>query len=253
MGIYSPRPTDSFAHIHHPNTKGGIASKGAHHQPRQGRCCSTSPSNSTPCSTTTAPLFHTLAVTTVLYEALFAALAHAFDQKDHHVPRCLEKDGFVYDACVDLQEYSGGVVYPVTNETITNYKKLANAPLSKDTWTRALCKELGKIAQGYGDKKGTNTVRFLTHAKIAAIPKDRRITYARIVVDYRPQKDDPNCIRITVGGNLIEYPGDLTTRTTDLTTTKLLRNSVVSTRGANTNQQTLKVFTLRPRLIGLNT
>ena len=63
------------------------------------------------------------------------------------------KGWFVYDACVDLQEYCSGVVHPVTNETITNYKNLANDPLLKDTWTKAMCKDLGKIAQGYGDKK----------------------------------------------------------------------------------------------------
>ena len=57
-------------------------------------------------------------------------------------------------------------------------------------------------------------------------------TYARIVVDFRPQKDDPNRVRITAGGNLIKKPGDLTTRTADLTTSKIVWNSVISTEGA---------------------
>ena len=35
-----------------------------------------------------------------------------------------------------------------------------------------------------------------------------------------------------VGGNLIDYPGELTTRTTNLTTTKMLWNSVISTKDA---------------------
>ena len=68
--------------------------------------------------------------------------------------------------------------------------------------------------------------------EIKRIPKDRTVTYARIVVDYRPQKEDPNRVRITVGGNLIDYPGELTTRTADLTTAKLLWNSTLSTPGA---------------------
>ena len=34
------------------------------------------------------------------------------------------------------------------------------------------------------------------------------------------------------GANLIQYPGELTTRTTDLTTLKILWNSVISTEGA---------------------
>jgi hypothetical protein len=93
-------------------------------------------------------------------------------------------------------------------------------------------KELGQLAQGFDDKAGTNTVFFMTKDEIKQIPRDRTVTYARIVVDYRPQKDDPNRVRITVGGNLIEYPGELTTRTADLTTSKILWNSTISTPGA---------------------
>ena len=64
------------------------------------------------------------------------------------------------------------------------------------------------------------------------IPNDRVVTYANIVVDYRPQKDDPNRVRITSRGNLIIYPGELTTRTADITTSKILWNSVLSTKNA---------------------
>ena len=64
------------------------------------------------------------------------------------------------------------------------------------------------------------------------IPADRTVTYTRIVVDFRPQKDDPNRVRITAGGNLIVYPDELTTRTADLITTKIMWNSVLITQGA---------------------
>ena len=60
----------------------------------------------------------------------------------------------------------------------------------------------------------------------------RKPTYARIVVDFRPQKVYLNRIRITSGANLINCPGDLTTRTADLTTSKIIWNSVISTEGA---------------------
>ena len=58
------------------------------------------------------------------------------------------------------------------------------------------------------------------------------MTYARMVVDYLPQKPDPNLVHITAGGNLIKYPGELTTWNVDLPTSKLLWNSVLSTQGA---------------------
>ena len=64
------------------------------------------------------------------------------------------------------------------------------------------------------------------------IPKNRVIAYGRIVPDYREQKEDPNCVQITAGGNLINYSGELTAKTADLTTSKILWNSVLSTEGA---------------------
>ena len=64
------------------------------------------------------------------------------------------------------------------------------------------------------------------------IPSDLTVTYTRIVVDFRPPKYDPNRVRITAGGNLIVYPDELTTRTADLITTKIMWNSVLSTPGA---------------------
>lgn len=74
------------------------------------------------------------------------------------------------------------VVHPITKETITKYKVL--------------------------EKYSVTT------------PKDRTVTHTRILVDYRPQKDDPNCVCITTGGNLAEYPEELTTRMADLTASR---------------------------------
>jgi hypothetical protein len=76
-------------------------------------------------------------------------------------------------------------------------------------------------------QKGTNSMFVMAHNLIKRIPSDR----AKVVFDYRPQKEDPNRIRIKAGGNLITYPGELYTRTTNLTTLKLLWNSVLSTPG----------------------
>ena len=144
----------------------------------------------------------------------------------------LQQNNLKFAPEIDLEELCNGVVHPITNETVTKYQKLIKDPLLRDVWGEAMCKELGRLAQGYGETAGTNTIRFLTHEEIRCIPKDRTITYARIVVDYRPQKADPNRVRITVGGNLIDYPFELTTRTADLTTTKIMWNSVISTPGA---------------------
>ena len=77
-------------------------------------------------------------------------------------------------------------------------------------------------------------MRFVDINGIRNIPRDRVVTYARIVVDYQAHKKDPNRVRITAGGNLLKnlYPGGLTTRTSDLTTSKCMWNSVISKKGA---------------------
>jgi hypothetical protein len=93
---------------------------------------------------------------------------------------------------VPLEACANAVVHPITKETITKYDKLANDPVTRDVWTAAFCKELGRLAQGWDSTEGTNTIFFMTKEEIAKIPKDRTVTYARIVVDYRPQKADPN-------------------------------------------------------------
>jgi hypothetical protein len=56
--------------------------------------------------------------------------------------------------------------------------------------------------------------------------------YARVIVDFCPQKADPHRVRITASGNLINYPGELSTQTADLTTPKLMWNSILSIPGA---------------------
>lgn len=60
------------------------------------------------------------------------------------------------------------------------------------------------------------------------VPSSRKITYLRIVSNYRPQKADPYRVCFTVGGDRLTYYGNTTTRTSDLTTFKLCVNAVLS-------------------------
>jgi hypothetical protein len=109
------------------------------------------------------------------------------------------------------------------------YRHLIRGPATKDIWEHSCANEFGRLAQGIRDIKGTDTITFIHKSKI---PKGRRATYPRYVCDIRPQKSEPNRTRITVGGNLIDYPGDVSTKTADLVTAKILWNSVLSTPGA---------------------
>ena len=61
--------------------------------------------------------------------------------------------------------------------------------------------KFGNLAQG-DDKTATpgmDAIRVMTLEEIKNIPADRVITYVRVVVNSRPQKEDPNCVRITAG------------------------------------------------------
>ena len=80
-------------------------------------------------------------------------------------------------------------------------------------------------------QKGTNAILVMNHNEIPLIPADCTITYTRVAVDFHLQKADRHRICITAGGKLINYPGELTTQTADLTTSKLMWNSVLSTKG----------------------
>jgi hypothetical protein len=78
------------------------------------------------------------------------------------------------------------------------------------------------------------------------IPKDRlkNVAFSKIVVVERPQKKERERTRLTVVGTFIDYPWDKAVPTSDLTTAKLLFNSVISTPGATFHGGDLKNFYL---------
>jgi hypothetical protein len=108
-------------------------------------------------------------------------------------------------------------------------------------WQQSNAEEIGRLAQGHGNVKGTKAIFFIDPSKI---PKGRKVTYLRVVSAYRPEKANPCRVRWTVDGNLIEYPGDVSTKNADLCTAKLLFNSVISTPDARFMTGDLKDFYL---------
>jgi hypothetical protein len=107
-------------------------------------------------------------------------------------------------------------------------------------WQASNADEIGRLAQGFGAIKG-NTIYFIHPS---SIPKDCKVTYLRVVSAMRPEKANPHRIRWTVGGDKIDYPFDVSTKTADLTTAKLLFNSVLSTPNARFLTANLKDFYL---------
>ena len=87
-----------------------------------------------------------------------------------------------------MEQVANGVVHPVTQETITNYKKPIDDPLLKRLGWKPWQKYLADYLRGTKTQKNTNTVEFMDFEEITQIRKGKMVTYARIVVDYRPQK-----------------------------------------------------------------
>ena len=94
-----------------------------------------------------------------------------------------------------------------------------------------------------GRVKGTNTIFFILKEDLPAA-RWKYVMYGRIAVNYRPEKSDPNRVRITFGGDHINYPGDCGTPTADILTVKMLLNSVISTKGAKFMSIDIKNFYL---------
>jgi hypothetical protein len=115
---------------------------------------------------------------------------------------------------MSVKHYAMPVVHPITGETISSYKKLMKDQVTAETWQMAFGKDFRGMCQG--DNKsgtiGTNAMFMMTPTEVTNIPPDRFTMYANIVVDFRPQKEDPHRMQITAEGNLINHPGELTTR-----------------------------------------
>jgi hypothetical protein len=135
---------------------------------------------------------------------------------------------------VMIEHFASPMVHPITGITISSYKKLMNDPATAKVWQTTFSKEFGGMAQGDNKtgKKGTNAIFVMKHNELAQILRaGKKFTFANPVVDHRPQKEDPNQIRITAMGNLVSYNGELSVRTADINMAKIHWNSIISTKG----------------------
>jgi hypothetical protein len=141
---------------------------------------------------------------------------------------------------------------PAKSSTSTDYAHhiagLANAPPSSGkqgslkkllrgeeaaTWTKGLANEWGRLLpHGIGAKrpeseriKGTGTLFFITKSQV---PKDRKVTYANYVCSIRKQKAETHRVRMTAGGDKLEYPGDPSSPTVSMLNAKIHINSTIS-------------------------
>ena len=111
---------------------------------------------------------------------------------------------------------------------LPNYMQLMQHPKHKKGWEISSANEFGRLTNGVGSRvKGTNIIKF-TH--MSEVPSNRMkdVTYGQFVSSVRPKKSEKNQTRFDMGGDQINYPGEVATPTAKMLEAKLLFNSVVS-------------------------
>jgi hypothetical protein len=138
------------------------------------------------------------------------------------------------------QHQANAVIHTVTRKEM-EYSALMKDPHLQPLWTRGFGNECGRLFQGIRDIPGTDTCFFV---KLTNIPKDRKITYGKIVCNYKPHKKEKERVRLTVGGDRLDYSVDVATSTADITTFKILINSTLSTEDAAMMMMDIKNYYL---------
>ena len=162
---------------------------------------------------------------------------------DQHPSFQLDED----TAILLFEDYAQGRIQRAANKAINpdtgqaaEYKELSKSSAGP-RWIGEHGSEIGRLAQGHKEVQGTNTMFF---TPVTQLPPGRKATYYRPVCADRPNKENPIRVRGTVGGNLINYPHDVSTKSAGLITAKIMLNSVISTPDAKCLVIYLKDFYL---------
>ena len=138
--------------------------------------------------------------------------------------------------------FSGVIIDEETGKPM-EYIQIIKNEKHRIVWSRSFANELGRLVQRIIDVKGTSTIKSISRIQV---PEGRTVTYGRIVVDFWPHKQEPERTWLAVGRDRIYNPPDVRTPIADITTSKLLINSTLSTQGA-------KFFSIDVKNFYLNT
>ena len=86
-------------------------------------------------------------------------------------------------------------------------------------WTQSLTNECDRLGDGrLGKVKGTNTIQFIPKE---SVPAGGKVTYGNFVCDHRPLKTEPLRVRLTVGGDKLDYPYEASSPASSLIDAKI--------------------------------
>ena len=121
-------------------------------------------------------------------------------------------------------------IYDANTGKKLTLRALLQNPDTTEIWSRSASNEYGRLLQGnkYGIT-GTETMKMINPRQI---PPDKKVTYASMVCDYRPLKEEKHRCRLVVGGDKLPYHDDAAAPAANLLESKILINSTISRRQA---------------------
>ncbi len=129
------------------------------------------------------------------------------------------------------------VLDPANGEFL-QHRQLCREPCYKTKWDTSYANDLCQLCQGIGTGPspgvqliGNNTFFFINYQDIPS-HKCKEICHIIVVCKVCPEKDDPDCTRVTINNNRICYPGDVDSNTASLKIVKLILNSDLSRKDA---------------------
>jgi hypothetical protein len=128
---------------------------------------------------------------------------------------------------------------------LLNYRQLMRSTKYRQAWSLSLANKFGRLANGIGGriKNPTNTIEFIFQRKV---PTEwmKDVTYGQFVCTVKPDKAEPNRTRFTIGGDRINYPGEVATPIAEMLVAKMLFNSVISSKGTRFMTMDISNFNL---------
>ena len=73
--------------------------------------------------------------------------------------------------------------------------------------------------------KGTNTIFFIHKSQV---PTDAKVTYANLIRNIKPLKTGKYRVKMTTGGDILDYDGEPRSPAISLLNTKIFLNSIIS-------------------------
>jgi hypothetical protein len=118
------------------------------------------------------------------------------------------------------------------------YMALMKDSVLQSLWKRGFGNEVVRLFQGMRDIQGNNTCFFGTQEH----PQGQTNNIWQNWCDYKPHKKEKERVRLTVGGNRLDYSGEVATSTEDITTFKILINSTLSTKDSEMMMMDIKNY-----------